>query len=180
MGDTFVINITVVNVTDLQGWQIMLGWDASLLDLVDVTLPSDYVFSQIDPPRQMITAEATGPDYVTYTCTYENAPYWTFNGTGRLCQITLKIKQGVSASNPMFSCNLSLLDQDAPDGTWLVDSLNRGMKFTPVNGTYIYRFATILVELFPTCPPPYVPSSTPRIHEPVLVKAEVIGIDAKT
>lgn len=45
VGDTFIANITVSNVSTLQSWQIGLTWNASLLEYINVILPSDNVFA---------------------------------------------------------------------------------------------------------------------------------------
>ena len=135
VGDTFIINITVVDITDLQNWQIKLTWDSSLLDFVDIWLPSDHVFTGkpvISPPTD------TGPGYVIWGATYINIPYWTFNGTGRLCQMELEIIQGVSEGIPwIVECALAF-DRIGFD-TFLLDGASHDISFTPMNGHYVYQ-----------------------------------------
>ena len=170
VGDSFVVNMTVEDVTDLAYWSIHLVWNASMLDFVSILLPSDHVFAKSN--RTMLTPPPTvGPGSVMWNCAYINDPYWTFNGTGCLCQVTLRITQG---SVREVSSNLTLFALGSD--TYLFNGNGNDITFTPVNGHYNFKFAqTFPVQWLPTCPPPYVASATPRINEPVLVKANVTG-----
>jgi len=140
VGDTFIINITVVDVTDLATWQIRLEWDSSLLTYSGIWLPADHVFSEIAPPRAMITPPPiVGPGYVVWGCTYINSPYWTFNGTGQICQVELEITQGVSSGGPTeVSCDLILADVGT--NTFLTDGALHDITFSAVNGHYYYEW----------------------------------------
>jgi hypothetical protein len=146
-GTVFTINVTVINVTDLQNWQIKLGWDPTLLNFSSIWLPRDHVFSSIDNAinpsapgaRAMITAgpmvDPTGT--VTYGCTYINVypyPYWTFNGTGTLCQMNFTIL--APPTPPPVSCSLQLLG--IPDDTFLLNGRMVDIEFTTEDGTFSY------------------------------------------
>jgi hypothetical protein len=158
-GTVFTINITVINVTDLQNWQIKLKWDPTLLNFSKIWLPKDHVFSPIDQSinptapgaRAMITA---GPivDYaagtVTYGCTYINVdpyPYWTFNGTGTLCQVNLTIL--TPPVPPPVSCDLELIN--IPDDTFLLNGRMMDITFTPEASSFSYT-DTLKVTLTPS------------------------------
>jgi hypothetical protein len=88
VGDTFVVNITIVDVTDLHAWQIRLSWDASLLWFMSLVFPSDDVFHDLSPIRAPTDSSVPGTA-LSGSATGEGVG--TFNGTGTLCQITLMI-----------------------------------------------------------------------------------------
>jgi len=136
VGSQFVVNVTVKDVMDLQNWQISLAWNDTLLDFVEITLPSDHVF--VGASRAMIQGPPiNNPGNVIWGCTYINtAPfkYWTFNGTGTLCQIKLQIKQG---GVPQVSSALAIAGLGSD--TFLIDGQSHDIQFTPVFGNYVYR-----------------------------------------
>ena len=138
VGHKFIVNITVADVANLQNWQAMLTWNDTLLDFVNISLPSDHVFAGVTPARSMIQGPPiTFPGIVTWGCTYINNPYWTFNGTGTLCQVALQIKQGVSYSDlPQASCGLVIANIGSD--SFLIDGHSRDITFTIVNGRYFY------------------------------------------
>ncbi|MEM3788792.1 MAG: hypothetical protein QXN95_02870, partial [Candidatus Bathyarchaeia archaeon] len=142
-GSTFTVNITVVDVVDLQNWQIKLTWDPALLAYVSVSLPPDHVFAgsgkaMITPPPE------TGPGYVVWGCTYINEPYWTFNGTGTLCQVKLKI-----LSPPSFPATCNLAFAEIGYNTFLINGPGYDISFTVEGATYTY-----IDELKVTLSPP--------------------------
>jgi hypothetical protein len=160
VGDTFIINITVANVTDLQNWQIKLTWNASLLEYVNVTLPADHVFAASGKAMFTPTPSAESGS-VTWGCTYINDPYWTFNGTGRLCQVELNMTQEVNEMSPTeVNCTLALADMYS--NTFLMDGSGQYIGFTTVNGFYDYKWV-----------PPFV---YPTLYiRPPLVKPSALG-----
>jgi len=132
-GSVFIINATVVNVTDLQMWQLKLAWDPTLLNFSRIWLPSDHVFAASG--KSMITPPPTVElGNVTWGCTYMNSPYWTFNGTGTLCQIELKILTP-PVSLPV-TCNLTLAELGY--ATYLVNGAGYDISFTAENGQFTY------------------------------------------
>jgi hypothetical protein len=186
VGEDFVVDITVADSDplhnmDLQNWQINFTWDASLLDFVSADLPNDHVFSPIDKAihplnpgaRSMVTAGPTvGVGSLIFGCTYINVapyPYWTFNGTGRLCTITLRVKQGVSVGGPTeVSCDLTFAKKGID--TFLVDGKVIDIDFTIVHGHYNY----VWVE------PPGYPSIyiKPAVEKP-LKMGDVFGLEIR-
>ena len=167
----FVINVSVVEVTDLQNWQIKLTWNATLLDFVEISLPSDHVF--VGAARTVIQGPpVTNPGEVTWGATYINTspfPYWTFNGTGRLCQVKLQIKQEVvdpSEGESFVSCSLAFAGHGSD--TFLVDGLGHDIVFTEVNGYYSNKFA--LPDYYPTL---YTKPSTVKPDK----KGDVFGLE---
>jgi len=145
-GTEITINITVKDVTDLWNWQIRLTWNGSLLDFVDIFLPSDHVFAASG--YYMITPKVpvNGSGYVMWGCTYTNEPYWTFNGTGTLCQVKFRIRYPL-ASLPV-TCELALVN--VVFDTFLIDGSYHDIPFTVKNGIYRYE-----AEMFPVIRVPY-------------------------
>lgn len=138
VGDNIIVNVTVADVVDLANWQIKFTWNSTLLTYVNIALPSDHVFSKSG--KSMITPPPTvDPDSVIWGCTYINDPYWTFNGTGTLCQVTLEIIYGVGPTPPSeVSCNLALANKGAD--TFLLDGSGSDIPFTPRDGYYDYKW----------------------------------------
>ena len=122
VGDTFVINLTITDAFDLTSWQVGIQWDPALLDFDSFIVPTDHIFATMSP----VTA---GPDTSTPGLAVYGAASGfgkgSFNGTGRLAQLTLKIKQGVGAGQSV-QCDLTyegmfidtfLLDRNGGDVT---------------------------------------------------------------
>jgi hypothetical protein len=140
VGDTFVVNITIVDVTDLHAWQIRLSWDASLLWFMSLVFPSDDVFHDLSPIRAPTDSSVPGTA-LSGSATGEGVG--TFNGTGTLCQITLMILTTVSPAVPEVSCDLTFANPY--EDTYLFDSQGGYFTFVPVNGFYDYARKAITV-----------------------------------
>jgi len=135
LGTDFIVNATVVNVADFQNWQIGVQWDPNVLDFVNVTLPVDNVFAGHNPiPGGPDFPE---PGYFTYGATYVNFPeYWTFNGTGTLCQIAWRIN-ATPIGSPPFTTSLTFMN--IPSDTFLLNGAGFDITFTAVSGTFTYE-----------------------------------------
>jgi hypothetical protein len=132
VGDTFVVNITVVDVTNLSGWQIGLSWDASLLDFVSFELPPDNVFAG----QSTVNASSITSGYGVFGVALPFSEENSFNGTGTLCQITLKIIKSLSPPLLEVSCNLAFAGIGTD--TFLLNQLN-DIPFSAFNGVYDYK-----------------------------------------
>jgi hypothetical protein len=135
-GSTFTINVTIVNVTDLQNWQIGIGFDPTILNFSSFVVPPDNVFAGaaralIVPPPIIDNGS------VTVGATYINDPYWTFNGTGTVCQFTLQI---LEPTVPLpITTNLTLLTTgDFP--SFLISGAGPDIPFDPVDGSFNYSY----------------------------------------
>ena len=128
VGDTFIINITVVNVIDLATWQFALQWSSSLLTCVNVIIPSDNVFAD------KVTSQAS--DYSTPGLLICAAALLDqtqgFTGSGRLAQVELEIVQGLGQSPLTFKGIYA--------DTFLLDGDSVSISFTTVNGYYERAF----------------------------------------
>jgi len=139
VGDTFVINLTVVGVTDLSCFQVSITWDPTLLEYVNFTFPSDYVFAG----QEAITAhDFPDPGTVVWgACLIPLPPPLSFNGTGTLAQLALKVIQGVCPAGPQnVTCPLaySKREEAREDDTFLLNSRTTEIISSRVNGNYRY------------------------------------------
>lgn len=96
VGDTFVVNITVVNVTSMDTWQIGLNWNSSLLTFVNASIPSDNILGSNDV--YVVPPDTSQPEraqlYYAATLANHPPPYTIHvNGTGTLAQLEFRIDQ---------------------------------------------------------------------------------------
>jgi len=114
VGDTFLINITIIDAVNVATWQVGIRWDSSLLDFVNVTLPSDNVFADKSPlsavdgsaPGLVVMGASVGPNQTA------------FDGSGILAQVTLKISK---APIPGQTLETDLNFEGLGDDTFLLD-----------------------------------------------------------
>ncbi|MEM3788794.1 MAG: hypothetical protein QXN95_02880 [Candidatus Bathyarchaeia archaeon] len=160
VGGTFWVNITVRDVTDLQLWQVNVTWDGSLLEYAGHELPADHVFA--GAARSMITPTPTiGTGMFVWGCTYINDPYWTFNGTGTLFRLELRVKKGVSQISPkVLECDIQIAGEG--ESTFLLNGAGYDITFTGVDAHYKYEWVA----------PPYYPTF---FIKPAVCKPEKIG-----
>jgi len=109
-GETFTVNVTISNVTDLYTWQIKLSFDPTILNCTGAWYPSDNVLAGKETVTvNPVINETEG--YVLYGCCLLGVAQETFNGNGTLCQIQFK---AVSPGN-------SSLEFSGPKDTFLLD-----------------------------------------------------------
>jgi hypothetical protein len=133
VGDTFVVNITVVGVTNLYAWQVTVGWDPTMLNFSKISLPSDHVFAgQSFFPVGPIVESGS----VLYGVSLGVGGN-TFNGTGILAQLELRI--AVQSSVPV-SCNITFIGAPPvfPAETFLLDGRGADIAFTPEKAVFSY------------------------------------------
>jgi hypothetical protein len=130
-GTNFVVNVTVVDVVDLQNWQIGMNWDPTVMEYVNIRLPhEDNIFtpshrSLVTPPPDI------GAGYVVWGATYINSPYWTFNGTGKLCEVEFRLLPTPDPLPITFNLTISPYDE-----TLLLDGNAHDIPFTIEDGTF--------------------------------------------
>lgn len=134
-GQSLIVNATVVNVTDLENWQIALNWNPSMLALSYTRLPSDHVFS--GSSAAMVTPPPVArPGYVMWGCTFiQTHSPWTFNGTGTLCQIGFTMQPTQNPPPITFNITFALTDGFYQD-TFLLDRASHEIPFTVEDGEY--------------------------------------------
>jgi hypothetical protein len=144
VGDTFIANITVSNVSTLCTWQIGLTWNASLLEWINITLPSDNVFALA--PRFTDYPIVTGgpvlptPGLLLFGASICYPDEIGFSGSGVLAQAEFKILQKDG------QCDLSFEGIDVDTFLlhwWWQDSI----PFTPVNGYYSFTDQTLIGDV---------------------------------
>jgi hypothetical protein len=124
VGQSFKVNVTIANVTNLAGVEFTMSWNASLLSCFDI---AENLFHTVTPPAEYeniwsikLTKNNTG-GYVTYAQTYQDLQraidggYAPINittagypqGTLAVAVITFNITQ-VPIANMFSECNLTL------------------------------------------------------------------------
>jgi len=128
VGETFTVNVTVVNVQNLFSVEATVTWNSSILKAVgiDVRLgQSDGVLNNpiYNPPVENSTQEGK---YVLVDLSYNPAP--SFNGTGNIVRITF------SVINP-GTCTLALESQlyDRPQPN---DGSSQPIDHTTLSGSF--------------------------------------------
>src|SRR5271157_434098 len=117
ISQNFTINVTVANIQNLYGFDLLLSWNSTVLEVarIDVRLGlSDgalynTVF-QVENSTQIDTSTQEG-NYSLVAASETPAP--SFNGTGNLVRITFDVKTA-GASNLTLAA--SLADRPPPDG----------------------------------------------------------------
>jgi hypothetical protein len=170
VGDVFRINITVGSVTNLFSWQVKISWDPALLTYVNLTLPADHVFSQTQGFYKIgPVANVTGGN-VVIGCVVSDASYDTFNGTGSLAQMYLRINQGVLPGQSVES-NLAFLNIGFD--TFLLNRAGGDIAFTPIEGHYKYSAP------FVPPPPAKIYIDPPTVINPTLIAGTGFNISLK-
>jgi hypothetical protein len=137
IGDTFKVNLTVVDVADLASWQARVSWDPTELQFVSFAFPSDDVFFDKSPiraptdssvPGTVLGGAAAGPGAGTFT------------GTGTLAVLTLRLLVVPTVGDPTpitGTIDYTALGSD----TFLLDGTGTDISFTPASGSYEIDFA---------------------------------------
>lgn len=168
-GDNIVINVTGTNFDQVTTWQVHITWDPTLLDYVSFTFPSDNIFVYDSP---IPAVSASSGDVVAGYALGSGAD--SFNGSGRLAQLTLKIIQAVGILPPTsVTCSLHLV----PGGsdTYVLQGLLT-IPTDTTDATYHYYW------VMPTTHPRLymVPSTIKPAHpgDPFTVSIYVDDVDA--
>lgn len=120
VGDTFLVDVTVDNVTNLSSWQVALTWNMSLLEYVSGVMILFY---------DSLVPELRPPPYFTNETLYAGGsagPGPSFNGSAVMVELVLRVL-GIG------QCNLTL-----ESDTFLLDDHALSMPFTPLNASYRY------------------------------------------
>lgn len=146
ISETFTINATVANVTDLYSWQIKLYFNTTVLNCTEAWYPSDHVFAgknfvSVDPSINNTAG------YIVYGSTLIGSELG-FNGTGTLCQIEFNATgTGETALNLseeytyLLDSNTESIPAELQNGMVLVSSYHTRFDFgttgSPVDPEYI-------------------------------------------
>ncbi len=119
MGQSFQVDVRIQDVVDLYGWEFKLGWDATLLDALDIT-EGDFLKSQADTFFVININNTQG--YLRAVCTLiGNIPGVT--GSGILATIEFHVEA-------TGECVLDLYD------TKLVSSAEQPIEHTVIDGYF--------------------------------------------
>ena len=109
VGNYFSIDIKIVNVSDLYGWEFKFGWNASLLSESSVTEGS---FLNSTGPTFFTYYLNTTNEHLVVDCNLLGSDTPGVNGTGILATITFRVKAN-------GACDLSLYDTTLEDPNYL-------------------------------------------------------------
>jgi hypothetical protein len=125
-GDTFTVNLTVTNVSDLFGCQARLGFTPAVLECTGASLPSDHIFvgkSYSSPPPSIDNTAGTVVLMVILMGTQPG-----INVTkGTFCRITLRVKVRGTSSLTLMGINTS---------TYMITSTGQKISFSSQNGYF--------------------------------------------
>ena len=121
LGQQFKLNVTIIDVTNLNNWQISLKFNPKIINCTNITVPEDNIFQgysiffptpKIDNVNGQLTA----------FCAIEGTA--GVSGSGKLCTITFQTKNlGVSTLNYLNPMVITL------NGTYLQDPNGQSIPF---------------------------------------------------
>ena len=135
VNSTFAVNATLVNVTNLFNWQVKILFNASILQCVSASIPSDSPFNFPVQPTPVID-NTTG--YVMFGAS-SLAGQPGVNGSGTLGVVTFKIVKAPSTPGESLNCNLTLDTED----TYLRDPSRHEIPVTLEDGYYEYTWPPV-------------------------------------
>jgi hypothetical protein len=133
---TLVFDINVINVTNLGAWQVTIAWNQSVLNFVNISLPTDNVFAGQSP---IIGLDTSTPGQITYGAT-AGVSQPGFNGTGILAQMILAPAAMLAA--PASSIFEFKGIQSIPADTFLFGLDLVDIPFTATDGWFGYGVGT--------------------------------------
>ncbi|UCE95452.1 MAG: hypothetical protein JSV51_06915 [Candidatus Bathyarchaeota archaeon] len=143
VGYTFFANVSVTNVTGLNGWQVNITWNPSYLELLDITVPTDHVLAGLGA-------------FLPTAKTIDNADGWvlwaaavlsgSFTGNGTVVQLEFNITAAPSPGGT-FSSSIHIV---MPGEASFFTKLETSLAFTPSDGQYEYISSeeTMLAHLY--------------------------------
>ncbi|MEM1540402.1 MAG: cohesin domain-containing protein [Candidatus Bathyarchaeia archaeon] len=111
-GEKFTVNVTVIDVQNLYGVEIVVRWNASLLQLVSVDIRlgvNSHPDGVLYEPFMNITQENIG-EYLIAATSYTPAP--PFNGSGNIIRMTF---QAIDDGESVIDLETKLYDYPPPD-----------------------------------------------------------------
>lgn len=142
VGQSFVINVTVVDVQNLYGLDVTVNWNSTVLQLTEI----DVRLGDTDTDGVLYNSSATTSPYIVINSTQDGqyeiagtsmAPAPSFNGTGNIVQLTFKV---INSGNSTFGLNSELYDDPPPDR---MPRISLPIDHTQVDG----QFTTTVAEI---------------------------------
>ncbi len=97
VGETFTVNITVIEVQNLYGIEVSLYWNSSTLELVNVDIRLGQIDGVLHSPPSVYIAENSTQESEYFLAATSVNPAPSFNGSGNIVRITFRAK------NPGYS-----------------------------------------------------------------------------
>lgn len=127
INEIFTINVTIANVTDLNGWQIALSYNPSVLNCTKILEPPDSIFAGRETIGFGNNTDTPGL-IICWNALFAIGD--KVSGSGTLCQIKFKgLSEGTSHLNFI---NVMQMQQN---GTYIIDPNFNLIPFTVVNGS---------------------------------------------
>lgn len=148
VGTTFLVNITIVDVTNLAGWQINVTFNTQLLNITattDLILPDVNIFADLDPVKTVPDLTQTPGTVFWAVAIGPSSPVDHFDGSGVMCQIQFTtVKNGTGEPT---TCNITLT-KAGNFPTAIIDPDANDIPFTTELGFYVipeFPVTTLLV-----------------------------------
>jgi hypothetical protein len=148
-----VVNVSVIDVTDLFAWQIKLAYNVTVMNFTRAWYPSDHVFAGKQyfglPAEAQYDVDAQSW-YVLYACTLLN-PEPGFTGSGALCQIEFNTTAlGESYLNFLYpKADTVLLNSTQGDIEFVL--LNSSVKVVPEFSSYFVPSFFLVITAVIVC-----------------------------
>lgn len=144
LGETFSINITVVNVQNLYGVEILLYWDSTVLQLTSVDVRLNVNESHPDGVlyKPVYWENETSPSkYFLWGTSYETAP--PFSGSGNIVTLNFTV---ITVGNCTFHLESKLADWPPPDR---VPRISKPIDHITLDGVFVIpEFSTPLLLMW--------------------------------
>jgi len=137
VNDIFIADIVVTDVQDLFGWQLNVTFDKTLLNVLEIDLPTDHIFAgkTILPAGKDINNDR---GYVLWGVSL--GPGMTaVSGSGKLCYIKFQIMKEPERKQELIST--IVIDRVSAFPTLLLDPFANEIPFDPINGEYKFAWA---------------------------------------
>lgn len=166
VGDTFVADIMVYNVSQLFGWQVNITFNSKLINVVDIYTTDNHVLAgQTNFPVSKIVDNNNG--YVVWGLTLGPGGR-PFSGSGRICQILFQIIKAPQKGE-ILTCSIHI-DQEGVYYTQLLNEVAAEIPFVPYDGHYDFSWP---IEM-----PPAVLKVTPaRVVNPSLTPCNSFAVN---
>jgi len=138
VSESFTVNITIANVTDLAYWQVRLAFNPAVLSCTNATIPQDNIFEGY----------------------FQEPVIWSINNTEGSIRVENKLGQvgGVGGSGTLFQVELKGLNEGSsglnfqymgPMGTVLINSSGGSIPFDTVDGLIKVNIAQVNIPNVP-------------------------------
>ncbi|MGD0029334.1 MAG: hypothetical protein ABSC91_10400 [Candidatus Bathyarchaeia archaeon] len=183
-GSKFNITLWLNMTENIYGWQICLLYNRTQLMCTRAGftngITSDYFNGHVTVSVQPVIDTGTFGNGTIMT--YEGCLGQDFISGPKSASLMWAEFQVLIATGGNFSSKFDISTL-YPDWTWVQDTDLNKIAITPHDGYYLFTSEPpsepqiVSVEWHPTCPYPYVPSTVPRLQEPVMILANISNVD---